>query len=167
MGTSLIEEVPAEINWNFSIESYLLNIFNFGFDDRESRACYMPPKIMAAVNKFRRKVRNFPERFSKMLIWDTGFLITNWGKGYGKVGVRLGIDIAFRNLKLNRLETGIEPKNLRSIALAKTIGMEREGYSEKRLYLRGQWLDMVIFVARSEDFGIEWKPQKQKKRARF
>jgi len=98
-----------------------------------------------------------------------GYRIFNnhWGKGYGKEGVRLGIDIAFRDLKLHRLEAGIDPKNRRSIALAKAIGMEREGYSKKRLYLRGQWLDMVLFVARSEDFGIEWKPQKQKKMARF
>ncbi len=98
-----------------------------------------------------------------------GYRIFNnyWGKGYGKEGVRLGIDIAFKDLKLHRLEAGIEPKNRRSIALAKAIGMNREGYSKKRLYLRGQWLDMVLFVARSEDYGIEWKPQKQKKMARF
>jgi RimJ/RimL family protein N-acetyltransferase len=29
------------------------------------------------------------------------------------------------------LEAGIEPKNQRSIALAKAIGMVREGYSKK------------------------------------
>lgn len=98
-----------------------------------------------------------------------GYRIFNnhWGKGYGKEGVRLGIEIAFKELKLHRLEAGIEPTNRRSIALAKAIGMEREGYSKKRLYLRNQWLDMVLFVARSEDFGIKWKPQKQKKMARF
>src|SRR5437868_9746796 len=35
-----------------------------------------------------------------------GYRIFNnhWGKGYGKEGVRLGIDIAFKDLKLHRLE---------------------------------------------------------------
>ena len=89
------------------------------------------------------------------------------GKGYGKEAVRLGIDIGFQDLKLHRLEAGIEPKNKRSIALAKSIGLKREGFSKNRLFLRGQWLDMVLYVARSEDFGIEWKSQKQKKMVRF
>lgn len=98
-----------------------------------------------------------------------GYRIYNnqWGKGYGKEGVKLAIDIAFRDLKLHRLEAGIEPTNFRSIALAKTIGLKREGYSKGRLFLRGKWLDMVLFVAKSEDFGVQWKPLKQKKMVRF
>ncbi len=98
-----------------------------------------------------------------------GYRIYNnhWGKGYGKEGVRLAIDIAFRDLKLHRLEAGIEPRNFRSIALAKRIGLKREGYSKRRLFLRGKWLDVVLFVARSEDFGVQWKPSKQKKMVRF
>ena len=80
-----------------------------------------------------------------------GYRIFNnhWGKGYGKEGVRLAIDIAFKDLRLHRLEAGIEPKNRRSIALAKAVGLKREGFSPKRLYLRGQWLDMALFVVRS------------------
>lgn len=100
---------------------------------------------------------------------NLGYWIFNnhWGKGYGKEAVRLAIDIAFRDLKLHRLEAGIEPKNRRSMALAKAVGMKREGCSWKRLFLRGQWQDMVLFVARSEDFGIECKPENQKWVARF
>lgn len=98
-----------------------------------------------------------------------GYRINNnhWGKGYGKEGVKLGLEIAFKELKLHRIEAGIEPTNKRSIALAKSIGLKREGYSKKRLYLRGKWQDMVLFVALSEDFGAPWKPAKQKKMVRF
>lgn len=98
-----------------------------------------------------------------------GYRIFNnhWGLGYGKEGVKLALELAFKELKLHRLEAGIEPSNKRSISLAKSIGFKREGYSKKRLFLRGKWLDMVLFVARSEDFGIEWKPLKQKKMVRF
>ena len=93
-----------------------------------------------------------------------GYRIYNnhWGKGYGKEGVKLAIDIAFKDLKLHRLEAGIEPTNGRSISLAKRIGLKREGYSKRRLFLRGKWLDMVLFVARSEDFGVQWKPGEDK-----
>lgn len=98
-----------------------------------------------------------------------GYRVFNnhWGQGYGKEGVLLAVELAFKELKLHRLEAGIEPDNKRSISLAKGIGFKREGYSKKRLYLGGEWLDMVLFVARSEDFGIEWRPSKLKKIARF
>lgn len=91
-----------------------------------------------------------------------GYRIFNnqWGKGYGKEAVQLVIDIAFRDLGLHRLEAGIQPKNRRSIALAKAVGLKREGFSPKRLFLRNQWLDMALYVARSEDFGITWKPKR-------
>lgn len=98
-----------------------------------------------------------------------GYRIFNnqWGNGYGKEAVVLAIDIAFKDLKLHRLEAGIEPANKRSIRLVQSVGMKREGYSPRRLYLRGQWQDMVLFVARSEDYKIKWKPLKQKKMFRF
>lgn len=85
----------------------------------------------------------------------------HWGKGYGTEAVRLAIDIAFRNLNLHRLEAAIEPTNKRSIALAKAVGMERESFSKRRLYFRGKWTDFILYVIRSEDLGIEWKPRKE------
>lgn len=78
-----------------------------------------------------------------------------WGKGYGKEMTKSTIEIAFKNLKLHRVEAGIEPSNKRSIALAKAVGMRREGLSKKRLFLYGEWLDSVIFAMTSEDMGIE------------
>jgi len=98
-----------------------------------------------------------------------GYRIYNiyWGKGYGSEGVQLALDIAFKDLKLHRLEAGIEPTNRRSIALARKIGLKKEGFSKARLFLRNKWLDMTLYVARSEDFGIVWKPTKEKKMVRF
>lgn len=98
-----------------------------------------------------------------------GYRVNNnhWGKGYGKEGVSLAVDIAFKNLKLHRLEAAIEKENKRSIKLIKSIGFTKEGFSKKRLYLRGKWLDMILFAAHSEDFGIPWKPLKQKPSLRF
>lgn len=99
-----------------------------------------------------------------------GYRIYNnhWGKGYGKEAVRLTIEIAFKELNLHRLEAGISPKNKRSIALAKSAGLKKEGLSRKRLFLDGKWQDMLLFVALSEDFGVRWKKaQNFKKLVRF
>ncbi len=76
-----------------------------------------------------------------------GYFINNqfWGKGYGKQAVLALIDIAFKDLKLHRLEAGIEPTNRRSIFLA----------------LNNTWVDLVMYSATCEEFGFKWtfKPQ--------
>jgi ribosomal-protein-alanine N-acetyltransferase len=49
------------------------------------------------------------------------------GSGLMREGVALAIDIAFRDLALDRLEANVQPGNRRSIALLKTLGFAREG----------------------------------------
>lgn len=83
---------------------------------------------------------------------------SHWGKGYGKQAVKFALDIAFKDLKLHRVEAGIEPKNTRSIALAKSVGLRREGFSKKRLFLRGKWEDIVQYVALSEEYKVKIIP---------
>ena len=78
-----------------------------------------------------------------------------WGQGYGRELVSATIDIAFHDLKLHRIEAGIEPDNVPSIALAESLNMRHEGLSARRLYLRGQWVDVSIYALTAEEVGIE------------
>ena len=81
----------------------------------------------------------------------------HWRQGFGKEAVAAVLDIGFKDLGLHRIEAGIMPNNRRSIALAKSLGFRKEGLSRGRLFLRGQWRDMALYVILSEDFGIFWK----------
>ena len=76
-------------------------------------------------------------------------------KGYGKEAGAATLDVAFNTLKLHRVEAGIEPHNKRSIALAKSLKMRREGLSKRRLYYQKQWVDMVIYALTVEEFTVE------------
>lgn len=78
---------------------------------------------------------------------------TYWGQGFAKEAVSASLDIAFKNLRLHRVEAGISPKNKRSLALAKSLGMRREGKSLRRLYLDGHWQDMVLYAMTAEERG--------------
>jgi ribosomal-protein-alanine N-acetyltransferase len=93
-----------------------------------------------------------------------GYRIFNnqWGNGYGKLAVKAGIEIAFTQLNLHRVEAGIEPDNVRSVALVKSLNMRYEGLSEKRIFMKGKWLDLALYVLTSEDLGIEWDPSREK-----
>lgn len=78
-----------------------------------------------------------------------------WKKGYGKEAGAATLDVAFNTLKLHRVEAGIEPHNKRSIALAKSLKMRREGLSKRRLLYRGEWVDMVIYAMTVEEFSLK------------
>lgn len=88
-----------------------------------------------------------------------GYVIFNrhWGRGYGKESVRLMFDLAFRDLKLHRLEAGVEPGNRRSILLARSLGMRKEGLKKRMVNLRGGWQDLIIYSITCEELGIRWK----------
>jgi ribosomal-protein-alanine N-acetyltransferase len=62
-------------------------------------------------------------------------------QGFMRAGLLQVIRHAFRSLKLHRLEANIQPGNVASIALAKSCGFAKEGYSPKYLKIGGQWRD--------------------------
>ena len=99
---------------------------------------------------------------SRVIFQNTylGYVIYSpcWRKGYGKEAVSAMFDVAFNTLKLHRVEAGIEPNNKRSIALAKSFNMRREGLSKRRLFYRDEWVDMIIYAITVEDLGLKALP---------
>ena len=85
-----------------------------------------------------------------------GYTVFNpyWSKGYGFEMCSAVIDLGFRELKLHRIEAGIEPRNRRSHALARKLKMRRESFSKRRLFLREKWVDIVCYAITSEERGI-------------
>lgn len=84
-----------------------------------------------------------------------GYRIFNghWGQGYAKEAVKAVIDIGFQDLKLHRIEAGIEPNNKRSLQLAKSLKMRREGVKKRALFLRNKWVDLAMYTLTCEDVG--------------
>jgi ribosomal-protein-alanine N-acetyltransferase len=62
-------------------------------------------------------------------------------QGFMRQGLRAVIRDAFGTLKLHRLEANIQPANAGSIALAKSCGFSKEGYSPCYLKIGGRWRD--------------------------
>jgi ribosomal-protein-alanine N-acetyltransferase len=88
-----------------------------------------------------------------------GYRIFNkhWNKGYGKEMVAASFQLAFKDLKLHRVEAGIDPKNRRSILLARSVGMRKEGLKKKALYLNNVWQDIGIYSLTCDEFGIKFR----------
>jgi [ribosomal protein S5]-alanine N-acetyltransferase len=88
-----------------------------------------------------------------------GYFLNNnyWGMGYGKEAVQAMIHFCFKELKLHRIEAGIEPTNRRSILLAKSLGLRKEGLKKRIVFLRNDWRDLTMYSATCEEFGYKWK----------
>jgi ribosomal-protein-alanine N-acetyltransferase len=62
-------------------------------------------------------------------------------QGFMCAGLGQVVRHAFGTMKLHRLEANIQPDNQASIALAKSCGFNKEGYSPKYLKIGGRWRD--------------------------
>jgi len=62
-------------------------------------------------------------------------------QGLMREGLRAAVRHGFRTLKLHRLEANIQPGNAASIALVRSCGFTKEGYSPRYLKIRNRWRD--------------------------
>lgn len=62
-------------------------------------------------------------------------------QGLMRAALGLAVRRAFTQLKLHRLEANIQPGNAASIALVRSCGFSKEGYSPRYLKIRGRWRD--------------------------
>jgi ribosomal-protein-alanine N-acetyltransferase len=88
-----------------------------------------------------------------------GYRVFNpwWGQGIGKELVSVALGVAFTDLRLHRVEAGIDPKNRRSIFLARSMGLRKEGLKKRALYLNGVWQDILVYAATCEDLGLRYR----------
>lgn len=70
-------------------------------------------------------------------------------RGLMREGILAVVRLAFSRLKLHRLEANIQPGNAASIALVRSCGFTREGYSPRYLKIGGRWRDHERWAIRA------------------
>ncbi|MEN6670926.1 GNAT family protein [Psychrobacter sp. B38] len=74
------------------------------------------------------------------------------GKGLMKQALKLVVSEAFGHHQLHRLEANIQPDNLNSVALVKSLGFRLEGHSFRYLKIAGQWRDHDRYAITVEEW---------------
>ena len=67
------------------------------------------------------------------------------------------IQYFFTQKRKQKITASIDPRNTASIRLMEHLGFLKEAYFEKSIFLRGEWLDDVIYNILAED----WEAEKQ------
>lgn len=76
------------------------------------------------------------------------------GQGYMTEALQLMLRLAFRQLRLHRVEANILPANAPSLALVQRAGFRLEGRSRRYLKIAGRWRDHERWALLAE----EWRP---------
>lgn len=74
------------------------------------------------------------------------------GRGLMQMGLTQVVTLAFRQMRLHRLEANIQPGNAVSKALVKKLGFRREGFSPRYLKINGRWRDHERWAILAEDW---------------
>jgi RimJ/RimL family protein N-acetyltransferase len=69
----------------------------------------------------------------------------HWGKGYATEALSAALDYGFHELRLNRVEADIDPRNLASGAVLERMGFRKEGYMPERWIVHGEMADTVFY----------------------
>ena len=89
---------------------------------------------------------------------NLGYSIHNqyWRQGFGKEAVRAALMAGFE-FGYHRIEAVINLDNHFSIALAQSVGLQKECVRRRFYYENGEWVDHLIYVALPFDFGLDEK----------
>ena len=68
------------------------------------------------------------------------------GKGYAREAVHALLTWLFQTLDARRVHASIDPRNLPSAALLRSLGMRQEAHFRESLKLRNEWVDDVVFA---------------------
>lgn len=71
-------------------------------------------------------------------------------KGYMTEAIKKGIEIAFEDYGLHRIEANIIPRNEPSLAVVRKLAFIEEGLSPKYLKINGKWEDHIHMVLRNK-----------------
>ncbi len=74
------------------------------------------------------------------------------GQGYMREAIELVLLHAFLTMRLHRIEANIQPGNHASIALARGVGFQREGFSPRYLKISGRWRDHERWALLADDW---------------
>jgi len=76
------------------------------------------------------------------------------GQGYAGESLTCLIGHVFEHVCVQRISAEIDPRNAPSLALFEALGFVREGHLRRNLWLKGEWVDTVIYGLLADEWNV-------------
>jgi RimJ/RimL family protein N-acetyltransferase len=74
------------------------------------------------------------------------------GQGMAREASRALLDYLFGTLGVHRVHASVDPRNMPSMALMRSLPLRQEAHLRESLWFRGEWADDVIFALLSREW---------------
>lgn len=76
-----------------------------------------------------------------------------WGRGLATEALAAAVAHIFASHPIPAVETDVDPRNLRSLALLKKLGFEETGRAERTWHIGGEWCDSIYLALKRPESG--------------
>ena len=76
------------------------------------------------------------------------------GRGFMRAGLIAVLERAFGEHGLHRVEANVQPDNVRSVHLVRSLGFRLEGHSPRYLLINGEWKDHDRYALTAEEWRV-------------
>ena len=94
----------------------------------------------------------FPDEDARQVEIGINIAPSEQRKGYGTEAVRGALGYVLGVLGKHRVFASVDPSNTASISLLKRVGMRQEAHFRESLWIRGEWVDDVVFGILSSEW---------------
>ena len=94
---------------------------------------------------------------SEAMLWYV-LARSTWGNGYAVEAARAVLAFGFEELRLHRIFVEIDPRNVGSLRVAEKLGMRREAHLLENAWVKGEWIDTVVFARLDREHRALSKP---------
>jgi RimJ/RimL family protein N-acetyltransferase len=85
------------------------------------------------------------QEIGEAVLWYT-LHPAHWGHGFTTEAARAMVDAGIRELGLHRIWADCDPDNVASWRVLEKIGMRREGHLIENAFIKGEWVDSLIYA---------------------
>lgn len=89
---------------------------------------------------------HFPEGVDEAIEFGVSLRPERQGRGYAREAMAAMLDMAFGTWGYRRAVGSVDPRNVASIALLRSLGFRQEAHHVESYQFRGEWVDDVIFA---------------------
>jgi RimJ/RimL family protein N-acetyltransferase len=75
-------------------------------------------------------------------------------RGYSGEVVRALFGFVFEQLGRHRVHASVDPRNVASMAMLRSLGMRQEAHHRESLWFKGEWVDDVIFAMLQQEWNV-------------